>query len=90
VALRIRKEGEGEFELGDLCRRYDGFAAELFGFLQVSGGVVDLDVKADLAGASVLGGADATADTTDRSHNILVTDWSHVNTRRRGRSLTCC
>jgi hypothetical protein len=57
----------------------------LFGFLQVSGGVVDLDVKADLAGASVLGGADA----TDRSHNILVTDWSHVNTRRRGRSLTC-
>jgi hypothetical protein len=34
----------------------------LFGLLQVGGGVVDLDVEADLAGAAILGGADATAD----------------------------
>ena len=62
MAFGVREEGEGQPELGDLGWRYDRLGAGLSGFLQVGGGVVDLDVRADLVEASVLGGADAAAD----------------------------
>src|SRR5919202_2387375 len=62
VALRVGEEGEREPELGDVGGWHDRASAELLGFPQTGGRIVDLDVEAEMAAISSLGRADAPGD----------------------------